>query len=153
MWWGVRNKNLLDRTPIWWVRAQDWLFFKYSDSILTSIQHFYCVQRFFQSDGTVKSKMPPAPGNFIGSAKLVRSPVLVTYKKMLTFFGCARKSSWYFFVPMRRAITQKPLRYTCCSNILDSFLETPIYLSHFSKLDISGGNYRRPATIDGLLST
>ena len=50
----------------------------YTDSILPSIQHFSGVRRFVQSDSTIKSKMPPASGNLIGSAKLVRSHVLST---------------------------------------------------------------------------
>ena len=52
-------------------------FFKYSDSVLPSIKNFSGVRRFLQSDGTIKSKMPPASGNLIGIAKLVRPPTLL----------------------------------------------------------------------------
>ena len=53
------------------------IFLKYSDSMLLLIRYFSSVHRFDQSDGTIKSKMPLASGNLIGSAKLVRSPFLL----------------------------------------------------------------------------
>ena len=61
---------------------------KYSDSMLPSIQNFSGVLSFVQSDVTIKSKMPPATGNLIGSAKLVRSTVLLYMGWWSSLEGC-----------------------------------------------------------------